>query len=80
MTTVRQVTRRGAGGYPVSPGSTEPSLEPLPGARHQRRLEQRRLVREQIIAVLALVVVLVATLVLLGLQWLDVAALQGGLL
>jgi hypothetical protein len=73
MTTVRQVTRRGAGVLPPSSVSSAHSAEPLPGARHQRRLEHRRLVREQIIAAFVLAVVLVVTLLLLGLQWLNAA-------
>lgn len=41
------------------------------GPRRRRRLARRRLVREEILAVLVLVAALAATLVLLGLQWLN---------
>ncbi len=48
-----------------------PSATASGTTRQARRLEHRRLVREEIAAVVVLAVLLAATLVLLGLQWLD---------
>src|ERR1700742_1745288 len=40
----------------------------------RQRLERRRLIREELLAVLVLVIALAVTLVLLGLQWLGQSA------
>jgi hypothetical protein len=42
-----------------------------PGERIRRLRQRRRLVREELLAVAILVIALVATLVVLGLQWLG---------
>lgn len=75
MTTVRQATRDRV----VSPRRTSddkatttpgPAGDPIT-SRQARRREQRRLVREELAAVLVLALLLAVTLVLLGLQWLQ---------
>ena len=50
---------------------TAPAAEGELGPRRRRRLARRRLFREELLAVLVLVAALAATLVLLGLQWLN---------
>ena len=42
-----------------------------PGERLRRLRQRRRLVREELLTIAVLLVALVATLVVLGLQWLD---------
>jgi hypothetical protein len=61
---------------PVLPEPTEVvALPDLPqrgvGERSRRRQMRRRLAREQLIVVFVLILALVATLVILGMQWLD---------
>ncbi|MGH9077683.1 MAG: hypothetical protein ACRDY0_09575 [Acidimicrobiales bacterium] len=77
----RSRSGRPVAGVPASaapPPATErpappPATERIAGRRH-RRLARRRLAREQLLAAAVLVAALAATLVLLGLQWLDSSA------
>lgn len=48
-----------------------------PGGRHQRRLERRRLIREQILVLVVLVGALAVTVALLTSQWLLNASVTG---
>ena len=68
MTTVRQATREQVAPSRPPQGSTPGSAGST--SRTARRLEHRRLVREELAAVLVLAVLLAVTLVLLALQWL----------
>ncbi len=76
MTTVRQATREHVAPSRRAVGDGPPASRSGPGqysatTRQTRRHEQRRRIREELIAVLVLAVLLTITLVLLGLQWLQ---------
>jgi hypothetical protein len=62
MTTVRSVPPPAAAAHAGDGG---------PGERLRRLRQRRRLVREELLTVGVLVLALAATLVVLGLQWLD---------
>jgi type VI protein secretion system component VasF len=51
--------------------TTARQAAPRAGYRHQRRLDKQRRFREELLAVGFLLLVLLATVVLLGLQWLH---------
>ena len=51
--------------------NARPSVHGPGGDRRHRRLERRRIVREEIIVLSVLAMALVVTVVVLGLQWLD---------
>jgi Tfp pilus assembly protein PilN len=51
--------------------TTARQAAPRAGYRHQRRLDKQRRFREELLAVGVLLVALLVTVVLLGLQWLH---------
>jgi hypothetical protein len=61
MTTVRS----------VPPLTAAAGAQGVPGERLRRLRQRRRLVREELLTVSVLLLALAATLVILGLQWLD---------
>ncbi len=67
MTTVRPVPTVGAVPPKVAPADAEGG----DAGERQRRRRHRRLVREELLTVGVLLLALVVTLVVLGLQWLD---------